>query len=171
MRRLLFALSFAARPSFVVGVGTYVGYTFSWIVRNRSDSKAGPFCDKAIGIDIDTKANKLARRNSASLGHGERLEFLDGDAVSILSELNLPIDLLYIDLDHPATGKRAYPEVLEVAVSKLRSGALVLAHDACVRKFRQDFDRYHNYVRASGLFPVSCVLPVDNCGLSVAAMR
>src|SRR3989442_668517 len=73
MRRVLCALGFAARPRHIVGVGTYVGYTFSWLLRDRSDDLAAPFCASAIGIDIDARVNVLARRNCAAIGHGERL--------------------------------------------------------------------------------------------------
>jgi len=61
--------------------------------------------------------------------------------------------------------------VLESAVPRLRTGALILAHDACVPKFAEQFAAYHNYVRESGFFLGPWVLPVDDCGLSVAAMR
>jgi len=170
MRRLLFALGFAAQPRIVVGVGTYVGYTFSWLLRDRSDHESGPFCEMAIGIDVDEVANRLARRNCAAIKHGKRLTFIDGDGLTVITELKEPIDLLYLDLDDPLTGKAGYRQVLEVASPLLNSGALVVAHDACVPKFAATFIAYHDYVRQCGLFSGMWILPVDSCGLSIAVV-
>jgi len=171
MRRLLFALGLAARPHNVVGVGTYVGYTFSWLLRDRSDTEAAPFFDAAVGIDVDSQANILARRNCAVLDHGVRLGFMDADGVVAVASLEKPIDLLYLDLDDPPRGKAAYQRVLQAAYPRLQPGALVLAHDPCVKAFEQDFAAYHYYVRESGLFSGPWILPVDVCGLSVAVAR
>jgi predicted O-methyltransferase YrrM len=171
MRRLLFALGFGARPRTVVGVGTYVGYTFSWLLRDHADNESAPFCETAIGIDVDAAANALARRNCAAIGHGPRLTFLDGDGVTLITKLKEPIDLLYLDLDDPVTGKAGYRQALEAASPFLRPRGLVLAHDACVSKFAPDFVAYHSYVRECGLFSGTWILPVDFCGLSVAAVR
>jgi predicted O-methyltransferase YrrM len=171
MRRLLFALGFGAQPRTVVGIGTYVGYTFSWLLRNRTDLESAPFCDRAIGIDIDAAANKIARRNCAAIKHGRRLMFLDGDGLRMIEKLKEPVDLLYLDLDDPITGKAGYRSVLEAATPLLSPGALVLAHDACVPKFAASFVAYHDYVQQCGLFSDMWILPVDSCGISVAAVQ
>jgi predicted O-methyltransferase YrrM len=171
MRRLLFALGLAVRPRNVVGVGTYVGYTFSWLLRDRSDDETAPFVQIAMGIDIDAQANALARRNCATLGHGEHLTFMDADGVVAVAQFQHPIDLLYLDLDAPHEGKAAYRHVLRAASSRLRSGAFVLAHDPCVAAFEEDFKAYDRYIRDSGLFSDAWVFPVDACGLSVAVVR
>lgn len=170
MRRLLFALGFGARPRTVVGIGTYVGYTFSWLLRDRGDHESSPFCDAAIGIDVDAVANSLARRNCAAIGHGGRLTFLDGDGLTLITKLKDPIGLLYLDLDDPITGKAGYRQAIEAASPLLSPGGLVLAHDACVPRFAADFVAYHDYVRECGLFSDVWILPVDSCGLSVAAV-
>ena len=173
MRRLLFGLGYAARPETIVGVGTHVGYTFSWLLRNRLDEEcmaAGPW-QRAIGIDLDAGANTMARRNCSVLGHGERLMFLDADGVAGVSSSSEAIDLLYLDLDDPARRKAAYRDVLEAALPRLQPGALVLAHDPCVPLFQQDFAAYDRFVTESGLFGGPWVLRVDSCGLSVAVLR
>jgi predicted O-methyltransferase YrrM len=171
MRRLLFAVGFAARPGHVVGVGTYVGYTFSWLLRDRSDPGSGPFWETAVGIDTDAAANNLARRNCAALGHGDRLAFLDADGAAAVAASAGPIDLLYLDVDDPRAGKAAYRDVLAAAVPRLRPGCLVLAHDPCVPAFAPAFAGYHAFVRESGRFGDLWVLPVDVCGLSVTVAK
>lgn len=167
MRRLLFALGYAAQPTSVVGVGTYVGYTFSWLVRHRDDPEAGQFPARAFGIDVDSEANAVARRNCARLGHRHRLSFLDADGTTALGRMHRPIDLLYIDVDDQVTRKAGYVPVLEAALPLLAPGALVVAHDICVPAFADDFERYHDFVRRSPHFRQYWLLPIDPCGVSV----
>jgi predicted O-methyltransferase YrrM len=171
MRRLLFALGLAARPRHLLGIGTYAGYAFSWLLRDRTDPEATPFLVDAVGVDVDRRANALARRNCARLGHGDRLTFRDVDGVAALRGSRQEIDLLYLDLDDPRTGKAGYRAALEAAAPRLRSGALVLAHDACVPRFEQDMRSYHEFGRDSGLFANVWVFPVDFCGLSLGMVR
>ena len=171
MRRLLFALGCAARPGRLVGVGTYVGYSICWLLRDRTDPETGPFCYTALGVDVSASANDIARRNCARLGHGDRLSFVTGDGEAVVAGLESPIDLLYLDLDDPRSGKAAYSRVLASAIAHMRPGALVLAHDPCIARFAPDFKVYHDTVRRSGHFSGYWVLPVDACGLSVAVAR
>lgn len=170
MRRLVFALGLAARPRHVVGVGTYVAYTFGWLLRDRADATCGPHIESAIGFDIDAEANLDARRNCTWLGHGKRVNFVDGDGCVGVATSKRSIDLLYIDLDTPETGKHAYGSVFKAALPHLNPGALILAHDACVERFQQDIEQYHRLVRESGMLLGPWSLPVDRCGLSVAAL-
>jgi predicted O-methyltransferase YrrM len=173
MRRLLFALGAAARAAHIVGVGTHVGYAFSWLLGDRRELDRAPLdpWQTALGFDVDTSANVVARRNCAMLGHETRLAFIDGDGVSGLERCQAAIDLLFIDLDHPVTRKAGYRDVLERALPRLSSGALVLAHDSCVPLFQHDFAVYDRFVVESGAFVGPCVLAVDSCGLSVATVR
>lgn len=170
MRRLLFALAYASQPQTIVGVGTYVGYTFSWLLRDRSDD-AAPCWEMAVGIDVDSSANALARRNCNQLGHGQRLRFMDTDGEAAIANSDWMIDLLYLDLDDPATGKSGYSKVIQASLAHLRPGAIVLAHDPCVPAFRQDFESYNKLVNSCGRFRHSWTFPVDACGLSVAVVR
>ena len=171
MRRLLFALGYASRARNIVGVGTYVGYTFSWLLRDRTDPETAPYCEMAVGIDIDSSANALARRNCDRLGHGQRLTFIDSDGEVAIANSDWTIDLLYLDIDDAVTGKSGYKRILEVALDHLLPGAIVLAHDPCVPAFREDFDSYNAFVNACEMFSHSWILPVDACGLAVAVVR
>ncbi len=171
MRRLLFALGFAARPRCLAGIGVYVGYAWSWLLRDRTDLAASPFFESAVGVDLDADAVCLAARNCAVLGHGDRLRFLKSDGVRALRHWDGEVDLLYLDIDDEQKGKSGYRDVVSAALPFMRSGALVLAHDPCVPRFQEDFKIYHDFVRTSGRFEGLWVLPVDPCGLSVALAR
>ncbi|MDA0167663.1 class I SAM-dependent methyltransferase [Solirubrobacter taibaiensis] len=169
MRRVLFGLGCAARAANVVGVGTFVGYALAWLVRDRDDPSSAPFAETAYAIEIDAEANRVARRNCALLNHGPRLSFADADGTVPASYPVWPIDLLYLDLDDAHERKAGYVHALEAAGDRLRSGALVLAHDPCVPQFAESFAAYHEYVRTSDRLCGPWILPVDECGLSVAS--
>lgn len=164
MRRLLFGIGWASAAQSVVGVGTFVGYAFSWLIGLRQPSGSLRW---SVGFDVDGRANVLARRNTRVLNHGKRLQFVTTDGVGGLATIAAPLDLVYLDLDDPRQGKSAYQEVLCVAARKLRTGGLILAHDPCVPKFRRDFQAYHRCAAELGLFADPIVFPVDTCGLSL----
>lgn len=168
MRRLLFALAVAKRPKGIVGVGTATGYALSWLLRDRHDDQSGPHFSYAVGMDVDAGANETARKNCETLGHGTSLEFMDCDGLAGLREWNRPIDLLYVDLDDPQTGKDSYRDVVDAAIPSLAAGAFVLAHDPCIPIFRNSYARYDDYVRGSGRFLGPWVFPVDEAGLSLS---
>jgi predicted O-methyltransferase YrrM len=169
LRRLLFALGFAARARSVVGVGTFVGYAFAWLLRDRSDPRSAPFLDAALGLDANPSWTRTAETNCRLLGHGARLRFAAADGTVAAAYPSAPIDLLYLDLDDPCERKAGYARALEAASPRLAQGALILAHDPCVPMFEQDFAIYHELLSSSGRFLGPWVLPVDECGLSVAA--
>jgi hypothetical protein len=168
MRRLLFGVGLAARPRCLVVAGSYVGYAMAWLLRDRADPRCAPFVERAYAIDVDPAANRLAQGNLASLGHGGRVRFLDTDAAGALATIEEPIDLLFLDLDDPDTGKAGYVDVLLAARRRLAAGALVIGHDPCVERFASDFASYHRLVETEPWVHGPWVLPVDECGLSVA---
>lgn len=171
MRRLLFAISACLQPRTIVGAGTYVGYTFAWLLRNRADARSGMPAVEAIGIDVDADANRIARANCTLLNHGDGVRFVDGDACAVLRELREPVDLLYIDIDSADDRKMGYRDVLVAALPVLRPGSLVLAHDACLPFFADAFAVYDAFVHESADLAGPWTLPVDACGLSVTAVR
>lgn len=168
MEHMIFGIACAFRPRSVIGVGTFVGYTFAWQLRDRRDTASGPHVRMALGIDTDARANVVARKNCARLGHGERLRFIDGDGVDVINSIAGEIDVLYLDLDSPQSGKGEYLDVLISALPRLSDVALVLAHDSLVPKFEADMAVYHDFIAESGDLLGPWILPIDECGLSVA---
>jgi predicted O-methyltransferase YrrM len=167
MRRFFYALSAASQPTSIVGAGTYVGFAFAWLVMGCARERRGSSLVEAVGLDIDTGATAMARRNAAILNLGAKLRFEEADAVTWLMAHETPISLLYVDVDAPDTRKSSYVEVLDAARARLAPGALIVAHDACVPFFAVDFERFHDVVRRdSGLIGPQ-ILPLDECGVSV----
>lgn len=170
MRHLLFLLGTYAVPRRIVGAGTFVGYTLSWLIRDRTDSPPGQAPEEVVALDVDAEATATARRNLGLLNHGHRVEARAQDAVAYLTRRCAPVDCLYIDVDAPDGRKGIYADVLGAALGSLRRGALVLAHDPCVALFAEAFERYHRLVEGHPRLAGPWVLPVDACGLSVAVV-
>ena len=171
MRRLLFGLGHSHSPGRIVAAGSYVGYALAWLVRDRSDSWAGPHLISADAVDIASGPCLLAAHNLSVLNHGSRLSVINADISTYLGKRTDQIDLLYLDIDDPITRKAGYVQALSSAAPLLRPGALVLAHDCCVPQFVTDFEQYDHYLHSCSIFGGVHKLDVDDCGLSVAWVR
>jgi predicted O-methyltransferase YrrM len=168
MRRFFYAISAAAGPAHIVGAGTYVGFGFAWLVMGRARGRSARPLLNAVGLDIDGEATATARRNTAALDLDGVLRFEQTEAVKWLRACQDPISLLYLDIDAPSARKSGYLDVLEAARPRLSAGALIVAHDACVPLFASDFERYHEVIEHDPGLVGPVVLPLDECGVSLA---
>jgi predicted O-methyltransferase YrrM len=164
MSRLLFALGSCSNPRSVVGAGTYVGYCVAWILGLAGPHRA---LVRADLLDVDAHANVIARANCQLLGFGEKMKIHDCSAHDFIKESRDPVDLLFIDIDCPVTAKLGYASILARFLPWLAPGALVVAHDPCVPRFRADFETFHAFARSTNKFHGPWVLPLDSCGISV----
>ena len=169
MRRLLFGLGATVAPRTIVGVGTYVAYTYSWLLAGSS-SAARPFT-RAIALDPDQDANRVARANLSGLTFGSRVAVVDAPGSDVLGHVTGPIDLLFLDLDDPITAKAGYADVLRLAEPALAPGALVIAHDACVPRFARDMSAFGAAAEELERVSEPIVLPVDACGVAIATVQ
>jgi predicted O-methyltransferase YrrM len=119
-----------------------------------------------IGVDVDEVALAGARANFARLGAGGVETWLAAGREA-LDRLPGPIDLLYLDAEEPGRGKAIYLDLLDIAYPKLRPGALVLAHDISVPKFRADLSAYLARARDRSRFAATACLEIDPCGLAI----
>ncbi|MBY5345161.1 class I SAM-dependent methyltransferase [Rhizobium leguminosarum] len=168
MRRFLFHFARATQPQFIYGAGTYVGFAFAWLISGR---QVGDGDFNARGVDCDSAATIIARRNMTWLETIGTLDLPVADALIDLESSSDPIDLLFIDVDAVDTRKSLYTDILECAKPHLRSGALILAHDPLVAAFRNDFERFFAYIEHQDCFGPNCILPLDDCGISVTVVR
>jgi predicted O-methyltransferase YrrM len=169
MCRTLFALACCGRPRAVLVLGSHVGLAGAFLLRDRTDARCNPPVECFVGIDPDEAATAVARRNCALLGHGARASILATTGQQYLAAPERRFDLLLIDIDDPATGKADYAELLQLALPHLEPGALVLAHDPLVARFGPDMDIFHDWIAADPRLTGPWILPVDDCGLTVAA--
>ncbi|MHC2275461.1 putative O-methyltransferase YrrM [Bradyrhizobium diazoefficiens] len=162
MAHVLFAIAQSKRPAILVGAGTFVGYGFSYLVAGGLPGVS------AFGCDVDRAANQIARRNAFTQGIHTNVNYADECASSFLNRFGRSIDLLFIDVDDPVEGKNGYAEIVSAAWKSLSPGALILAHDACVPKFKLDFEHYYARVEAHKTGEMIGMLPIDDCGISIA---
>lgn len=165
MRRLLYAIGYASGSSEVLAIGSYVGYVAAFLVGGITARSA---MRRITGIDPDHGANRLARINLGGIADTTSVHIIDGQAPKDLAQVQGQPDLILLDLDDPASGKRTYTDVLAALTETLPTGTVVAAHDACVPRFIGDFARYHEFVRSETRLRGPWVLPVDSCGLSIA---
>lgn len=104
-----------------VEIGTLAGYSGTWLAR------ALPEDGRLITLEMDSKHARVARANFERAGVSGKVELIEGPALSSLKNIQDrgPFDFVFIDAD-----KGGYPRYLEWAISNLRSGGMVAAHNA-----------------------------------------
>ena len=159
MARILFALARDSRPHTIVCAGSAWGNALVWMAGGAPEAHC-------IGIDIDADSSAIAARNFAAVGR--EVDILVEDARTVADALP-KIDLLLLDADDPETGKGILAPILEALRPRLSHQALVLAHDAALPAFEEDFDAYRATVARLGARRTIKV-PIDRCGLEVTLL-
>ncbi|MBA3725537.1 MAG: O-methyltransferase [Armatimonadetes bacterium] len=116
-RLMIFAMMIGASKVFEMGSG--FGYSTLWF-----GHAVGPL-GQVTHTDGDPANTEQARKYIGRAGMSDRVRFLTGDAVALLTEDDGLYDVILIDID-----KQDYPKALTAAIPKLRIGGLVLTHNA-----------------------------------------
>lgn len=122
--RMLQFLLMTIKVRRVIEIGTLAGYSGLWIVR------ALPAEGILITLEHDESHAEVARRVFEQAGAGHQVDIRVGPALETLSLLasDGPFDALFIDADKPS-----YPAYLDWALDHIRSGGLIMAHNAFLR--------------------------------------
>ena len=104
-----------ARQVFELGSG--FGYSTAWFARAVKDNGGGT----VHHVVWDDELSRQARDNLTALGLVDVVRFHVGEAVAALRHASGPFDVIFNDID-----KQDYPKALDVIVTKLRSGGLLL---------------------------------------------
>jgi caffeoyl-CoA O-methyltransferase len=112
---LLEVLARASRAVTVFELGSGFGYSAAWWLR------ALPAKGEVVLTDLDP--SNVARGTAwlEGLGHEGRFRWEEGEALAALARHRGPFDVVYCDVD-----KEAYPEVVDLAVDRLRPGGLLV---------------------------------------------
>lgn len=102
-----------------IEIGTLAGYSATWI------AKGLPEDGKLTTLELEARHATIARENLEANGLAHKVEILVGDANALLKTLRGPFDLVFIDAD-----KEGYDAYLNWAVENVRSGGLIMAHNA-----------------------------------------
>ena len=104
-----------ARQVFELGSG--FGYSTAWFARAVQENGGGT----VHHVVWDDELSRQARDNLAALGLADVVRFHVGEAVATLRQASGPFDIVFNDID-----KQDYPKALDVIVTKLRPGGLLL---------------------------------------------
>jgi caffeoyl-CoA O-methyltransferase len=114
--RLLSMLSHLVQPKRVLEIGTYTGYSALCMAEGLQEE------GKIITIDCNEDLSHFIEETIANSDYAEQIQFICGDAMTIVPELNETFDLVFIDAD-----KSNYIHYYEMVLPKVRAGGLIIA--------------------------------------------
>lgn len=114
--KFLEMISFMIRPSRILEIGTFTGYSAICLARGLSDNGL------LHTIDINDELIEMASKYFTLAGLQHKIRIHTGDACEVVPGLNECFDLVFIDGD-----KEQYLQYYEVAFAKLRTGGFILA--------------------------------------------
>lgn len=114
--RILSMFSRMIRPTVVLEIGTYLGYSALCFAEGLNDG------GKVITLDIQKDTNKVARSFVEKTEFKDRIDFHLGVATEIIPTLDETFDLVFIDADKPN-----YANYYDLVFDKVRPGGFIIA--------------------------------------------
>ena len=114
--RLLSMFSHMIRPSRVLEIGTYTGYSALCIAEGISEN------GKIITIDSNKELEPFTRTYFSKSKFNDQIEFIVGNALSVIPQLEEIWDLVFIDAD-----KENYLNYYESVLKNVRKGGFIIA--------------------------------------------
>jgi len=114
--RVLSMLSKIINPNTILEIGTYTGYSALCLAEGiKADGELHTIDKNDELAELQRKYFKQSKFSNQIIQHS-------GDALEIIPDLNLVFDLVFIDAE-----KKEYPEYLETALKKTKSGSIILS--------------------------------------------
>ncbi|WP_088342273.1 O-methyltransferase [Robiginitalea sediminis] len=113
--RVLSLISRLVRPTYILEVGTYTGYSALCLAEGMAPD------GQLHTIDINPELTELQRRYFDSSPYGQAIIQHTRPALEVIPGLDLTFDLAFIDAE-----KKEYPEYFEAILPKMRKGGLIL---------------------------------------------
>jgi predicted O-methyltransferase YrrM len=114
--RVLSMLSHMVRPSVVLEIGTYLGYSALCLAEGLAEG------GRVITLDIQEDTNKVARSYVERTEYAGRIEFVLGQAADIIPTLTETFDLVFIDADKPN-----YSNYYDLVIDRLSENGFIIA--------------------------------------------
>jgi len=111
-------LSCMINPQNILELGTFTGYSALCLAKGLKPSGT------LITIDINDELEDFAQSFFNRSPYKDQINFIVGDALKIIPELNETFDLIFIDAD-----KRQYPEYYKLIFDKVKPGGYIIADD------------------------------------------
>jgi predicted O-methyltransferase YrrM len=116
--KILEMISCMIQPERILELGTFTGYSALCLAKGLKPQ------GKLITIDLNDELEEFARSFFDKSPYAHQIDFMIGDARTIIPELSEPFDLVFIDAD-----KRQYPEYYQLVFDKVRPGGFIVADD------------------------------------------
>lgn len=113
--RVLSMLSQMIRPTYILEIGTYTGYSAICMAEGLQQK------GKLITIDVNEELETRVRDYFQQSGFADRINFMLGNAQEIIPTLSYTWDLVFIDAD-----KEAYPLYFEQTLKQVRKGGFIV---------------------------------------------
>ncbi len=127
--RLLRLLTESLGAQQVVEIGTSNGYSAIWFSLALRTTGG-----KLITHELDAGRAALARKNFQRAGVDGLITLVEGNAHETVSQLEGPIDILFLDAD-----KEGYCDYLKKLLPKVRPGGLILAHNTNMSRSMKEY--------------------------------
>lgn len=114
--RFLSLISKMLRPSYILEIGTYTGYSALCLAEGLRDG------GKLITIDNNPEREALVNRYIQEAGMQDKVQHRVGQAVDLIARLEPGFDLVFIDAD-----KSNYSLYYDLLVDRIPSGGVILA--------------------------------------------
>lgn len=129
VERLLAVLLAGMRPSFILEIGTAVGYSAAFMATTWNECKVDT-------IEINPKSYDAALENLSSMKLSERVRVLPGDASEIMDKLSAEqtqtgftgYDLIFID-----ASKSKYSVFFKQAMNLIKPGGMIVCDNVLMR--------------------------------------
>lgn len=114
--RLLSMLSHMIQPERILEIGTYTGYSAICLAEGLTEN------GKLTTIDINEELEDIAREFIQKANLESKIEYIIGDAMQIVPQLDEQYDLVFIDAD-----KKNYCNYYHLVFDKVKPGGYILA--------------------------------------------
>lgn len=114
--RVLSFISRLQKPTFIVEVGTYTGYSALCLAEGLSEN------GKLLSIDVNEETSYYAQSFINQSVYKNKIELVVADAKAVIPDIGEPIDLVFIDAD-----KKNYLSYYHLLIEKLSTGGLIIA--------------------------------------------
>jgi predicted O-methyltransferase YrrM len=114
--RVLSFISKLQKPTFIVEVGTYTGYSALCLAEGLSEN------GKLLSIDVNEETSYYAQSFINQSVYKNKIDLVVADAKAVIPDIAEPIDLVFIDAD-----KKNYLSYYHLLIDKLSTGGLIIA--------------------------------------------
>jgi len=114
--RVLSFISKLQKPTFIVEVGTYTGYSALCLAEGLSEN------GKLLSIDVNEETSYYAQSFINQSVYKNKIDLVVADAKAVIPDIAEPIDLVFIDAD-----KKNYLSYYHLLIEKLSTGGLIIA--------------------------------------------